>query len=84
MARPRGSALDSFGVAIGFYPRDLRNRISPEPERLRGALPNSMPHVVIEFQENRTPDNLLQDPVLISRGPGIVNGRGWPDYPADD
>jgi phospholipase C len=25
------------------------------------------PHVVIIFQENRTPDNLFQDPVLISR-----------------
>lgn len=30
-------------------------------------------HVVIIFQENRTPDNLFQDPVLISRGADIVN-----------
>jgi phospholipase C len=28
-------------------------------------------HVVIIFQENRTPDNLFQDPVLISRGADI-------------
>jgi phospholipase C len=30
-------------------------------------------HVVVIFQENRTPDNLFQDPVLISRGADIVN-----------
>ena len=29
-------------------------------------------HVVIIFQENRTPDNLFQDPVLIARGADIV------------
>src|SRR5271169_876114 len=30
-------------------------------------------HVVIIFQENRTPDNLFHDPVLISRGADIQN-----------
>lgn len=30
-------------------------------------------HVVIIFQENRTPDNLFQDPVLVSRGADIQN-----------
>jgi phospholipase C len=30
-------------------------------------------HVVIIFQENRTPDNLFHDPVLISRGADIAN-----------
>jgi phospholipase C len=30
-------------------------------------------HVVIIFQENRTPDNLFQDPVLIARGADIQN-----------
>ncbi len=30
-------------------------------------------HVVIIFQENRTPDNLFQDPLLINRGADIVN-----------
>jgi phospholipase C len=29
-------------------------------------------HIVIIFQENRTPDNLFQDPVLISRGADIA------------
>jgi phospholipase C len=37
-------------------------------------------HVVIIFQENRTPDNLFQDPVLISNGADIqdfgVNSKG--------
>jgi phospholipase C len=37
-------------------------------------------HVVIIFQENRTPDNLFHDPVLISRGADIasagVNSKG--------
>ena len=30
-------------------------------------------HVVIIFQENRTPDNLFQDPVLIKKGADIQN-----------
>ena len=30
-------------------------------------------HVVIIFQENRTPDNLFQDPVLVSAGADIAN-----------
>ncbi len=30
-------------------------------------------HVVIIFQENRTPDNLFQDPILIERGADIQN-----------
>jgi len=30
-------------------------------------------HIVVIFQENRTPDNLFQDPVLINRGADIVN-----------
>ncbi|HSY63780.1 MAG TPA: alkaline phosphatase family protein [Terriglobales bacterium] len=35
-------------------------------------------HVVVIFQENRTPDNLFQDPVLISRGADIQTpAQGW-------
>jgi phospholipase C len=41
-------------------------------------------HVVIIFQENRTPDNLFQDPVLIARGADIqnygVNSKGQKIY----
>jgi phospholipase C len=45
--------------------------------------------VVIIFQENRTPDNLFQDPVLISRGADIVSsgtnslGQTLPLMPQD-
>jgi phospholipase C len=35
-------------------------------------------HVVVIFQENRTPDNLFQDSVLISRGADIQTpAQGW-------
>lgn len=34
--------------------------------------PGKIQHVVVIFQENRTTDNLFQDPVLISRGADIV------------
>jgi phospholipase C len=34
---------------------------------------SSIQHVVIIFQENRTPDNLFQDPVLIARGADIAS-----------
>jgi phospholipase C len=38
--------------------------------------PGKIQHVVAIFQENRTPDNLFQDPALISRGADIVkSGR---------
>jgi phospholipase C len=43
-------------------------------------LRTSIQHVVIIFQENRTPDNLFQDPVLIARGADIassgINSQG--------
>src|ERR1700687_4705827 len=42
--------------------------------------PGKIHHVVVIFQENRTPDNLFQDPILISRGADIaqsvVNSEG--------
>jgi phospholipase C len=34
--------------------------------------PGQIKHVVVIVQENRTPDNLFQDPVLISRGADIA------------
>jgi phospholipase C len=34
--------------------------------------PGKIHHVVVIFQENRTPDNLFQDPVLISKGADIA------------
>jgi phospholipase C len=35
--------------------------------------PGKINHVVIIFQENRTPDNLFHDPVLIARGADIAS-----------
>lgn len=42
------------------------------PQALTMTTAAVIQHVVIIFQENRTPDNLFQDPVLISRGADIV------------
>jgi phospholipase C len=35
--------------------------------------PGKIQHIVVIFQENRTPDNLFQDPVLIARGAEIAS-----------
>src|SRR5579863_9875061 len=35
--------------------------------------PQKIQHVVVIFQENRTPDNLFQDPKLIAAGADIKN-----------
>lgn len=37
------------------------------------ALAGKFKHVIIVFQENRTPDNLFHDPVLIARGADIAS-----------
>ena len=37
------------------------------------AVQSKIQHIVVIFQENRTPDNLFQDPVLIQRGADIQN-----------
>jgi hypothetical protein len=34
--------------------------------------PGKIQHVVVIFQENRTPDNLFQDPILIAHGADIA------------
>jgi phospholipase C len=51
------------------------NTLPPGP-----PLTNRFQHIVVIFQENRTPDNLLQDPVLIKNGADIhssgVNSQG--------
>ena len=43
--------------------------------RMNSSIPGSqvIKHVVIIFQENRAPDNLFQDPVLIQEGADIQN-----------
>jgi phospholipase C len=60
-----GALLFSLGACLG-----------PTP----AAPPAVIQHIVVIFQENRTPDNLFHDSVLISRGADIassgVNSRG--------
>ena len=53
---------------------------APLPAKAQTPASTPIQHVVIIFQENRTPDNLFQDPVLIARGADIagsgVNSKG--------
>ena len=58
------------------------NNLAPSngPQALTLTTAAVIEHIVVIFQENRTPDNLFQDPVLISRGADIassgVNSHG--------
>jgi hypothetical protein len=36
-------------------------------------VPGKLQHIVVIFQENRTPDNLLHDPVLMAKGADIAS-----------
>ena len=56
------SARDASGLAPSNGPQTLPLTMSAVIQ-----------HIVIIFQENRTPDNLFQDPVLISRGADIAS-----------
>ena len=51
------------------------NNLAPGngPQTLTLATSSVIQHVVIIFQENRTPDNLFQDPVLIANGADIAS-----------
>jgi phospholipase C len=63
--------LTNLGGCGGGAPATISN--SPPPTQ-------KIQHVVVIFQENRTPDNLFHDPVLIERGADIastgVNSKG--------
>ncbi len=81
------AARSSCTISVTFTPTALGARTgtltiqdsasgSPQTVSLAGTgISASTPiqHVVIIFQENRTPDNLFQDPVLISRGADIAS-----------
>jgi phospholipase C len=61
--------------------RDANNLASSNGAQTRTVtMQAAIQHIVIIFQENRTPDNLFQDPVLIARGADIahsgVNSHG--------
>jgi phospholipase C len=68
MGTPGGgySVIVSARDASGLAP-------SNGPQTLPLTMSAVIQHIVIIFQENRTPDNLFQDPVLISRGADIAS-----------
>ena len=70
-----------FLLAILLFHVNARSGGSP-PSAGAAASFGRIQHVVIIFQENRTPDNLFQDEILIGRGADIakvgVNSKGQP------
>jgi phospholipase C len=64
-----GTVADSATISGGgaaTQKASLQNAIAASPA-------GTIQHIVILFQENRTPDNLFQDPTLIQRGADIQN-----------
>jgi phospholipase C len=75
--------MSFFRIAAGIFlgiMLSLAACQSQNIEELPPVAPQLIQHVVVIFQENRTPDNLFHDPVLMSRGADIaskgVNSRG--------
>jgi phospholipase C len=62
----------SYSVAVSAHDANL---LAPSngPLALPLVMSAVIQHIVIIFQENRTPDNLFQDPVLIARGADIAS-----------
>ncbi len=59
-------------LATGAVLLSLNACSSSAPTSSVAPPPGKIQHVVIIFQENRTPDNLFQDPVLMGRGADIA------------
>ena len=59
----------NFTVAV----TDSQNPAAKTTKALSIAAVSPIQHIVIIFQENRTPDNLFQDPVLIAYGADLQN-----------
>ena len=68
IATPGGSYSFSVSAADSA---NLAPSNGPQPLALTIAA--VIQHIIVIFQENRTPDNLFQDPVLIARGADIAN-----------
>jgi phospholipase C len=80
--------MSRFGVlvAVGTFVATvailliLASCNSQDPGQIPPRASKLIQHVVVIFQENRTPDNLFHDPVLISHGADIastgVNSKG--------
>jgi phospholipase C len=74
--------LSSFVLLLGLGAFLVDNGCGSkaDPPPIPGITDSHIEHVVIIFQENRTPDNLFQDPVLIAAGADIassgINSKG--------
>jgi phospholipase C len=70
-----GSSRIRFPLVLAAF----RKCLAAEPEWLRReqnpstVVPGKPQHIVVIFQENRTPDNLFHDPVLMAKGADIAN-----------
>jgi len=67
-----GTAVGQFTISVSASDA---NALAPNngSQQLTLSTTSLIKHVVIIFQENRTPDNLFQDPVLIAAGADIAN-----------
>jgi phospholipase C len=65
----------ALGATTGALTVTNSGSTTPTTVNLQGTgiLSTPIEHVVIIFQENRTPDNLFHDPVLIARGADIAS-----------
>ena len=72
VATSSGTAGGTYSIAVSA---DDAHDLAPSDgaQTLNLTVTAVIQHVVVIFQENRTPDNLFQDPVLIARGADIVS-----------
>jgi phospholipase C len=68
------SSTPGGNYTISVIASDAKN-LAPSngPQSLTLTTAAVFQHIVVIFQENRTPDNLFQDPVLIDRGADIAS-----------
>jgi phospholipase C len=68
------SSTPGGDYSISVIASDTTGRApSNGPQALHLTVAGAIRRIVIIFQENRTPDNLFQDPILISRGADIAS-----------
>ncbi len=67
-----GTPAGSYTISVGAADA---NNLAPinGPQGLSLTTSSIIQHIVVIFQENRTPDNLFQDPVLIAAGADIAS-----------
>jgi phospholipase C len=76
MVRCRRSVVPTVLVGMAGFLLSLNGCGGSQPVTPDATIPpyaHYIQHVVVIFQENRTPDNLFQDPTLISQGADIAD-----------